>query len=286
MRRRVLFLCTHNSARSQMAEGILRDMAGDSFEAYSAGSVATRLRDEATIVMKELGIELSGQESKTLDRFLYQPFDLVVTVCDRARDTCPVFPNAARRLHWSIADPAAVRGADTERLTAFRVARDELERLVRQEIVEPATDRQELEHFRSLERMYLSAPTNAHYRPRIAIGKGVARVTIEVRPEFFHAAGGVHGSVYFKALDDACFFAANSLVTDVMVLTSQFSIQLVDQISEGRLRAVGRVEHAGRSSLLVEGALHDAAGKLMARGQGTFVKSRLPLDSRVSYGIP
>ena len=96
---KVLFLFTHNSARSQMAEGLLRHLAGDRFEAYSAGTQATFVRPLAVRAMAELGIDISGQESKTLERYLEKPFDWVVTVCDEANEACPVFPGAARRLH-------------------------------------------------------------------------------------------------------------------------------------------------------------------------------------------
>lgn len=138
MPQNVLFLCTHNSARSQMAEGLLRQSGGDFFEVHSAGSVATGVRDEAVKVMEEVGIDLSRHESKSLDRFLYRPFDWVVTVCDHARDTCPTFPNAERRLHWSVPDPAAVTGSESERLAAFRAAREDLARRIREEILEPS----------------------------------------------------------------------------------------------------------------------------------------------------
>lgn len=123
-----------------MAEGLLRHVAGDRFLAQSAGSVATEIRPETATAMSEVGIDLSGHESKTLDRFLYEPFDLVVTVCDHARDTCPTFPNAKERLHWSIPDPAAVMGSSEERLAAFRSARVDLERRIHDEIVEPVAD--------------------------------------------------------------------------------------------------------------------------------------------------
>ena len=93
--RRVLFVCTHNSARSQMAEGLLRAWGADRFEAYSAGTVATRLRPEAVAVMRELGIDIAAQQSKTLTGYLGRPWDLVVTVCDQARESCPVIPGAA-----------------------------------------------------------------------------------------------------------------------------------------------------------------------------------------------
>src|SRR5690349_2517462 len=100
-KRRVLFLCTHNSARSQMAEGLLRHLAGDRFDAFSAGTQATRVRPLSIRVMAELGIDISGQESKTLARYLDEPFDAVITVCDAAEETCPTFYRAAQRLHWS-----------------------------------------------------------------------------------------------------------------------------------------------------------------------------------------
>jgi arsenate reductase len=130
-RQRVLFICTHNSARSQMAEGFLRAFAGDRFEAFSAGTEATLVRPEAIAVMAEVGIDISGQTSKTLERFLHQPFSWVITVCDTARQQCPVFPGAERSLHWGIDDPAAVAGDEATRLAAFRRARDELRSRIR-----------------------------------------------------------------------------------------------------------------------------------------------------------
>jgi arsenate reductase len=125
-RQRVLFLCTHNSARSQMAEGLLRHLAGDSFEVYSAGTEATSVRPEAIEVMAELGVDISGQESKTLDGYLDESFDYVVTVCDDANEACPVFPGAKNRLHWSFRDPSRATGSDEERLGVFRGVRDEI----------------------------------------------------------------------------------------------------------------------------------------------------------------
>ena len=123
---RVLFLCTHNSARSQMAEGLLRSLGGNRFEVHSAGTVATRLRPEAIAAMAELGIDISGQASKELAPFIGQSFDRVITVCDQAKESCPIFPGARSTAHWSIDDPAAVAGSDDERRAAFRRARDEL----------------------------------------------------------------------------------------------------------------------------------------------------------------
>jgi arsenate reductase len=123
-RQRVLFVCTHNSARSQMAEGMLRAWGGDRFEALSAGTEATMLRPEAIAAMAEIGIDISGQASKTLEPFLGQSFSWLITVCDQARESCPTLPGVAQQAHWSIDDPSAVNGSDEERLEAFRRARD------------------------------------------------------------------------------------------------------------------------------------------------------------------
>ena len=125
-RQRVLFVCTHNSARSQMAEGLLRARAGDRYEAFSAGTEVTSVRPEAVEVMREIGVDISTQRSKGLDEFVGQPFDAVITVCDDARETCPVFPGGGHTDHWSIDDPSAAVGSDEQRLAAFRRARDDL----------------------------------------------------------------------------------------------------------------------------------------------------------------
>src|SRR5215212_1577325 len=132
---KVLFLCTHNSARSQMAEGLLRHLAGDRFETMSAGTEATHVRPLAVRAMNELGIDISGQESKTLERYLGQSFDYVVTVCDAANEACPVFPGARRRLHWSFEDPAQATGSDQDRLRVFRSVRDEIRKRVEEELL-------------------------------------------------------------------------------------------------------------------------------------------------------
>ena len=123
-RTRVLFVCTHNSARSQMAEGMLRTWGGDRFQAFSAGTVATRVRPEAIAVMDEIGIDISGHVSKTLEPFLGQAFSWLITVCDDAKESCPTIPGAAKQAHWSIDDPSAVEGDEEARLAAFREARD------------------------------------------------------------------------------------------------------------------------------------------------------------------
>lgn len=125
-RMNVLILCTGNSARSQMAEALLRDMAGDRIEVASAGVAPTQVRPEAIAAMKEIGIDISNHRSKSIDDLTTQAFDYLITVCDNANQHCPVFPGASRRIHWSIEDPAAVAGDDKTRLAAFRSARNEL----------------------------------------------------------------------------------------------------------------------------------------------------------------
>jgi len=140
------------------------------------------------------------------------------------------------------------------------------------------------EHYRRLERMYVSAPTNAYYAPAIAIGEGRAEITIAVRLEFFHAAGAVHGSVYFKMLDDAAFFAANSLVDDLFLVTVSFNIYLTRPISAGQMRAVGHVAHRSQRLFIAEAELTDATGREIARGSGTFMHSNIPLASVPGYG--
>ncbi len=127
---RALFVCTHNSARSQMAEGMLRHLAGDPFDAFSAGTEATHVRPLAVEAMREAGVDISGQESETLERYLGEPFDYVVTVCDDANEACPVFPGAKERLHWSLPDPSAAKGTEEERLSVFRSVRDRVKGLV------------------------------------------------------------------------------------------------------------------------------------------------------------
>ena len=140
------------------------------------------------------------------------------------------------------------------------------------------------EHFRKLERMYHSAPINAFFRPALTIGEGEAELEIAVRPEFFHAASAVHGAVYFKALDDVAFFAVNSLVTDVFVLTVSFNLYLTRPISEGTMRAKARVTHRSRQLFLAEGEVLDGEGRLIARGSGSFMRSTITLSAEIGYG--
>ena len=134
-KRRVLFLCTHNSARSQMAEGLLRHLAGDRVESFSAGTEATRVRPLAIRAMAELGIDISGQESKTLERYLGEPFDAVITVCDQANETCPTFYGAKERLHWSFPDPSKATGAEEEQLAVYRQVRDAFRERIESELL-------------------------------------------------------------------------------------------------------------------------------------------------------
>lgn len=125
-RSKVLILCTGNSARSQMAEGLLRHDAGDLFQVVSAGTHPSHVRAEAVAVMKELGIDISSHRSKSVEEFAGHEFDFVITVCDNARESCPVFPATTKRIHWSLQDPAAVEGSREKRLEAYRERRNEL----------------------------------------------------------------------------------------------------------------------------------------------------------------
>ena len=136
-KQRVLILCTGNSARSQMAEGILRHDGGPAFEVESAGTHPSHVRPEAIEAMKEIGIDISSHRSKSVDEFAGQEFDCVVTVCDNANENCPVFPGRTERIHWSFEDPAAVEGDWETRLASFRRIRDEIRERFRA-LVDPA----------------------------------------------------------------------------------------------------------------------------------------------------
>ncbi len=122
--KRVLILCTGNSARSQMAEGLLRHEGGDIFEVFSAGTHPGSVRVEAIEAMREVGIDISDHRSKSVDEFAGREFDYVITACDNARKNCPVFPGVTRRIHWSFDDPAAALGDEATRLAEFRRVRD------------------------------------------------------------------------------------------------------------------------------------------------------------------
>lgn len=138
---RVLFLCTHNSSRSQMAEGLLRARGGSVFEVYSAGTEPRVVHPLAIRAMHEIGIDISAHRAKSLEEFREQaPMDLVVTVCDEAAEACPYFPNARHQVHWGFPDPSRVEGSDEERLVAFRHIRDLIATRLRQFLgLQPAT---------------------------------------------------------------------------------------------------------------------------------------------------
>lgn len=125
-KKRVLILCTGNSARSQMGEGLLRHDAGDRFDVASAGVAPSHVRPEAMEAMRELGIDISGHRSKSIDEFAGQEFDYVITVCDNANEQCPIFPGKTKRIHWSFEDPAAIQGDEMKRLATFRRVRDQI----------------------------------------------------------------------------------------------------------------------------------------------------------------
>jgi len=126
MKARVAFLCTGNSARSQMAEGWLRHLAGDRFEVFSAGTHPVGLNPVSVEAMAEVGIDISAHRSKSVSEFLTQPFEYVITVCDRAKESCPIWPGPTHLLHWSFDDPAEVVGANEARRQLFRRVRDEI----------------------------------------------------------------------------------------------------------------------------------------------------------------
>lgn len=128
---RVLILCTGNSARSQMAEGLLRELHGDKFEVHSAGVDPSIVRPEAIDVMKEIGIDISGHTSKSADIFAGQEFDYIITVCDNAKEQCPYFPGSAKRIHRTFEDPASASGTYDDRAAAFRRVRDQISEYLR-----------------------------------------------------------------------------------------------------------------------------------------------------------
>jgi len=126
MKQRILFLCTGNSARSQMAEGVLRHLAGDRFEVFSAGTHPVGLNPDAVVTMEEAGIDISSHRSKSITEVLGQPFDYIITVCDRAKESCPIWPHASHVIHWSLEDPAAPVGSDEARRQIFNRVRNEI----------------------------------------------------------------------------------------------------------------------------------------------------------------
>jgi uncharacterized protein (TIGR00369 family) len=138
-------------------------------------------------------------------------------------------------------------------------------------------------HFRKLENMYLRAPTNKYYNPSIKIEKGMAVISLAVRQDFFHAAQAVHGSVYFKALDDAAYFAVNSLVNECLLVTVSFNLHFVRPVSDGIIKAEGKVTQHGKKISFAESILLNERDKLIARGSGTFIKSDITLSEEIGY---
>ena len=138
-------------------------------------------------------------------------------------------------------------------------------------------------HYERLKRMYEAAPCNAHVRPTITVSSGAAEVVFAVRPELLHSAGGLHGSYYFKALDDAAFFAANSVVEDVLVLTVSFSVQFLRPISAGTVRAVGSLIRPGRQMLFAASTVFDSEGRQAGLGTGVFARSSVRLAEGIGY---
>ncbi len=139
------------------------------------------------------------------------------------------------------------------------------------------------EHYRKLENMYQTAPINQFFAPRLTIGQGQAEVVMEVEPKFFHAAGAAHGAMYFKGLDDSAYFATNSLVTDVFVLTINFTTYLERPVSQGRIRCLGQVVMAAGNLFIAESRILDDQGREIARGSGHFVKSNIALTPEIGY---
>jgi uncharacterized protein (TIGR00369 family) len=140
-----------------------------------------------------------------------------------------------------------------------------------------------MSHFERLQRMYHGARINEFFAPTLVVGDGSAEVTVDIRPDFHHAAHAAHGAVYFKMLDDAAFFAANSVVQDVFVLTVSFNVVFLRPVADGTLVARGALVHRSRNLLVAEAQVHDTRGRLVARGSGTFAPSRIPLDESVGY---
>ena len=140
-------------------------------------------------------------------------------------------------------------------------------------------------HYIALERMYLAAPINEFYNPKIDVTDAVATIEIDLSEKYFHAAGAVHGSVYFKMLDDAAFFAANSLEKEVFVLTTSFTTYLTRPVSSGVIKSVGKVVNQNRSQFIAESIAYNSDGQEIARGSGIFVRGKFLLADAMGYAI-
>ena len=138
-------------------------------------------------------------------------------------------------------------------------------------------------HYVALENMYLAAPINTIYKPRIDVSEGQSEIEIELNESYFHAAGAVHGSVYFKMLDDVAFFAANSLEREVFVLTTSFTIYLTRPVSSGSMRSIGKVVNTTKSQFIAESIGYNSEGKEIARGSGVFVRGKFKLAEALGY---
>ena len=142
----------------------------------------------------------------------------------------------------------------------------------------------DIEHFKALENMYAAAPINEIYNPVMTVSEGEAEITIELSERYHHSAGGVHGSVYFKMLDDAAFFASNSFEREVFVLTTSFTTYITRPVSEGALKAIGKVVNKNKTQFIAESVVYDSDGNEIGRGNGVFVRSKLPLNQAKGYG--
>ncbi|NMP31690.1 PaaI family thioesterase [Thalassotalea sp. M1531] len=140
-----------------------------------------------------------------------------------------------------------------------------------------------MKHYTQLESMYLAAPINEIYKPEISVSEGQSEIVIALSEQYFHSAGGVHGSVYFKMLDDAAFFAANSLELEYFVLTTSFTTYLTRPVSTGIMRAIGKVVNHNKSQFIVESVAYDEKNREIARGNGIFVRGKLPLVEAKGY---
>ncbi len=138
-------------------------------------------------------------------------------------------------------------------------------------------------HYRKLEQMYVSALINNYYKPTIKISKGQSEIKLNIRPEFFHAAHAVHGSIYFKMLDDAAFFAVNSMIDDVFVLTVSFNIYFLRPVAKGEITAIGNIVSKSQRLFIAESILYNSENKEIARGSGTFMKSKIALSPELGY---
>lgn len=145
---------------------------------------------------------------------------------------------------------------------------------------------QNLDHCHCLEQMYVNSPCNVYYQPSITIEPGRATVKFALRPDFCHAAGAIHGSVYFKALDDAAFFATNSMVEKWLVLTVSFTTYLTRPVTEGFMRAVGEVANQNRTQFIAQSVVYNADGREIGRGNGLFVRSKIRLTPDMGYRLP